>query len=63
MGDIAPNGIINSYDKRLLFDRLLGFDNLSKAQFYAADLNSDGKTTNADLVLLDRLLTGYGKEN
>lgn len=54
-GDLKGTDKINTTDIKLMLDGLLGLQELSEPQSLAADLNTDGKLTNADLVLMARL--------
>lgn len=54
-GDLKGTDKINGTDIKLMLDGLLGLQQLSEPQSLAADLNTDGKLTNADLVLMARL--------
>ena len=53
-GDLTGEGNVNLNDERAMFKRLLGVEKLRGAFKKAADLNGDGKVSNADLVLLSR---------
>ncbi len=54
MGDLTGEGNINTNDRRAMFGYLLGTKGLSKAFHISSDLNNDGKTSNVDLVMLER---------
>ena len=51
-GDITGEGNINSRDISAMFDCLLGINSLDQTYKKAADMNGDGKISNADLVLI-----------
>lgn len=54
LGDLTGEGSVNSRDISAMFNYLLGTQSLGKAYQKAADLNSDGKISNIDLVKLDK---------
>ena len=54
LGDVTGEGNINTRDIDALFSHLLKSNKLEGARKKAADLNADGKISNADLVLVVR---------
>ena len=57
IGDITGTGATSGRDVDILFNCLLGINKVSGIYKIAADMNSDGKLSNIDLVMLDRLLS------
>ncbi len=54
MGDINGTGTVNSRDVKIMFNCLFGINKVGGVYKTAADMNGDGKLSNADLVLLDK---------
>ena len=55
-GDVNGTGEVNKTDLELMFDHLLKREKLKDINKKAADINRDGKISNADLVLTDRMI-------
>ncbi len=55
-GDVTGEGNVNSRDETAMFNHLLGIEKLKGIKFLAGDLNRDKKLSNADLVLLSRII-------
>ena len=53
-GDITGTGRITKNDVSIMFNCLFGVDKVGGVYKTAADMNGDGKLSNADLVMLDR---------
>lgn len=56
MGDLTGEGNVNSLDTNNMFDFLLENSSFSPIQTVSGDLNFDGRITNKDLVLLERMI-------
>ena len=56
IGDVNGDGITGAADAALLRDWLLGNPDAVLTEWYAADMNTDGKLDAADLTLLQQML-------
>lgn len=54
-GDVTGNGICGAKDIRRVMEHLCGANALEGAYLSAADINGDGRVSNADLVLAEKM--------
>lgn len=55
-GDVTGDGNVNSRDENAMFNHLLGESKLTGIKKLAGDINRDNKISNADLVLLSKII-------